>query len=234
MQSLFHYVVTNITHLTPTHLQLMIHPLKTSLDYTAGQYLQVQYPNGDFLPFSIANAPRNDGTIELHLRVSETDLPTQQFINQIIASPIITVRGPFGECQYRAGQSPIILLAAGTGFAPAKAILEKIAATQIDRECYLFWTVKKAADFYLPELPNYWQEKLSHFHFVPIITQDENKQNILESVNDMFIDFSKHQLYVFGPYSLARDAFNLCSAKGLQKQNFHTDMMPRDDISHIP
>lgn len=225
--STYQYAVTTLKEFTKTHLQLIAHPLEKPMPYQAGQYLLIRYPEESLMPFSIANAPSADHTIELHIRVAPDDLPTQQFIKLIMRTHEITLQGPLGHCEYKNHNGPLIILAAGTGFAPAKAIIEQITHTNPQQSCYLYWTVKQSEDFYLPELPSLWKKELRHFHFIPICSKEKSneKANIIEAVLSDFSSLAECLVYVFGPVSLALDSIKKFTPFGLNKTQFFTDVL---------
>ncbi len=234
MSHTYHYQIAKKHYLTPKHLQLLITPQETIMPYEAGQYLELRYPSGDFFPFSIANAPQVDGLIELHIKLSSNDTNTLEFIDQIDMGSSILLRGPYGDSRYQPQQNPLILLAAGTGFSPAKAIIEKIIQTDATRECHLYWSVKLATDFY-SDLPKHWSKTLEKFFFSPILTQETNglKTTILEKVLQDFENFRDHQVYVFGPEQLAIATLQKLHARGLSVANFFSDMLSREQVREM-
>jgi CDP-4-dehydro-6-deoxyglucose reductase len=204
------------------------------MPYEAGQYLELCYPSGEFFPFSIANAPQSDGLIELHIKLSPTDTATLEFIEQLAIGSSITVRGAFGDSRYQPQKNPLLLLAAGTGFSPAKAIIEKIIQTNVTRDCHLYWSVKVASDFY-SDLPSYWNKTLKNFFFSPILTQEieGQKTTILEKVLHDFESFRDYQVYVFGPEQLAIATIQKLHARGLLVENFFSDMLSQEQVAKI-
>lgn len=237
MSKIFNYKVAEKNFLTARHLQLILTPESNKLTYEAGQYLEMSYPSGHFYPFSIANTPNASGTIELHIKISPTDLETVEFVEKTHPGSQIQIRGPFGECQYQqSGAGKLLILAAGTGFAPAKAIIEKLIATKSLTDCHLYWTVKQATDFYLPELPDLWKSQLTNFHFTPVNTQEDSaspKHNILEHLLDDFKTYSDCQVYVFGPQNLAIDTLQQLHTKGMKIENFFTDMLSKSSFQDL-
>ncbi|MBA2655251.1 MAG: hypothetical protein H0U71_09345 [Gammaproteobacteria bacterium] len=199
------------------------------MSYKAGQYLKIAYPHGEFMPFSIANSPTGSNEIELHIRVAPDDLDTEQFIELAATTKQVLITGPFGDCAYpKENSRPLIILAAGTGFAPAKAIIEKIIEMKdVTRECHLYWSVKQSVDFYLPDMPKIWQNALINFHYVPIITRSEKlpKTTMLEAVLRDIGNFSLYDVYVFGPHALALNTLQLLSERGLKKETLFTDVL---------
>lgn len=227
MPNTYAYVLETMIFLTPTHLQLVASPKTSPMQYKAGQYLFLKYSNGKSMPFSIANAPQPNHKIELHIRVASDDSETQEFIQEVQKSKQLILEGPMGECGYHKKSGPILLLSAGTGFAPAKAIIEYLIKQEPDKVCYLYWTVKQPSDFYLPDLPKTWQKDLPNFYFRPICTRVDfkgNKNSILEAVLSDFSDLAGCQVYVFGPGTLVTDALNKFQPFGLKQENFFTDV----------
>ena len=63
---------------------------------------------------------------------------------------ILRIEGPFGSFFLREdSDKPIVLLAAGTGFAPIKAIIEHMQLKGITRPAVLYWGCRRRADLYL-------------------------------------------------------------------------------------
>lgn len=231
----FKYQVIEKNFLTNQHLQLKIAPIDQTINYESGQYIELLYPDGKFQPFSIANAPCKDHTIELHIKLLPSDIATLNLTATLKIGSSITLTGPFGESQYTDRPGTVLLLAAGTGFAPAKAILEKLIQTNTQKKCYLYWSVKKNSDLYLTNLITSWQSSLPHFHFSLIQTQEGVglKKNIFDEVNKDFKDLQDCQTYVFGPLDMARQAIIELKKKGLQQQNFFSDMLSKTDIQSL-
>jgi CDP-4-dehydro-6-deoxyglucose reductase, E3 len=96
--------------------------------------------DGRLHPFSIANSPRADGSLELHIgRVANGRFTTYAH-EQLQPRDILRFEGPFGEFGFADDTDrPVILLAGGTGIAPIKAMLESLAQTDHRRQPYLYW-----------------------------------------------------------------------------------------------
>ncbi len=231
----FEYVIAKKTHLTDQHLQLFIKPVDKPLIYESGQYVEIQYPDLSFQPFSIANMPNSQHLIELHIKLSLSDRATQEFVQSIQINNHIKVRGPFGESSFQCPCNNVILVAAGTGFAPAKAIIEQLSSIGFDKECYLYWSVKKVTDFYLADLITTWQTQLPKFHFIPIITQEtsEAKVSLIDKLTTDLDSFADTQIYVFGPLRLATDVITKLRDKNLTADNFFCDMLDRQTVQRF-
>lgn len=229
----FIYRVKKCKALTENILQVFLEPESLALHYQAGQYLEVLYPNNTFQPFSIANAPTLNNQIELHIRHLNTDLPTAAMVKELKKNETVVLRGPLGNAYYRKTPTkPILILAGGTGFAYAKAIIEKAIAEKDPRIFHLYWSVKRSSDFYLPDLPKLWQRQLKNFRYTPMISQLHADNSwagavgyIQQTVLKDYPDLSELQIYASGPLAMITTAYEIFLHNGLPQNAMYSDML---------
>jgi NAD(P)H-flavin reductase/hemoglobin-like flavoprotein len=102
------------------------------LRYTPGQYLAVQVPRWPRLwrNFSIANAPRENGLIDLHVRAVPGGLVSGSLVHNIGPGDTVLLGQARGEMAASADPGrDLVCVAGGTGLAPVKAIIEAVIAT---------------------------------------------------------------------------------------------------------
>lgn len=135
------------------------------IDYSAGQYLQLLHPDYKNLFYSIANAS-NGQTYELHIR---ENIPLTQIL---LKQKQLTITLPYGECTWeKLGlNTPILLIAGGTGFAPIHAILEQIFSAQQIRPITLIWVVRTTEDLYYHQQLLNLQCRYSFFKYYACIS----------------------------------------------------------------
>jgi CDP-4-dehydro-6-deoxyglucose reductase len=124
-------------------------PPSAAISFRPGQYICLIGDDGRRHPFSIANAPRVDGTLELHIG----RIPNGRFTTHVHAGmhagDVVRFEGPFGEFGFSGDRErPAILLAGGTGIAPVKAMLEQAAQTGAQRELHLYCGSRSAEGLY--------------------------------------------------------------------------------------
>ncbi|GHI43764.1 FAD-binding oxidoreductase [Streptomyces violascens] len=121
------------------------------LPYTAGQYVSVAHPRaaGVWRTYSIGNAPRADGTVDLHVsRVSGGPMSTA-LVERTHPGDALRLSPPAGSLSLGASPSgPLTFIAAGTGWAPMKALLEQLAGARYADEVRLFVVARDAAYLY--------------------------------------------------------------------------------------
>ena len=120
--------VEQINHLNHDVIQLILKiPGAQSLQYLAGQYLDLEHSDFDSRYYSIANAPTNSNLIELHIRLVDDGKLTNFIFNSLAPKSILRIEGPKGSFFLREeSECPIIFIAGGTGFGPVKAIIEHL------------------------------------------------------------------------------------------------------------
>jgi Oxidoreductase FAD-binding domain/2Fe-2S iron-sulfur cluster binding domain len=113
-------------------------PPTAVIRFRSGQYICAVGEDGRRHPFSIANTPRADGTLELHVERIPNGRFTSYVHVQLRRRDIVRFVGPFGEFGFcDAVECSTILFAGGTGIAPIKAMLESLIHTGKKRELHL-------------------------------------------------------------------------------------------------
>jgi len=164
--------VEEINHLNHDVIQIILKiPGAQSLQYLAGQYIDLEHSDFEPRAFSIANAPVNSNLLELHVRLVEDGKFTNFIFNSLTKKSILRIEGPKGGFFLREdSECPIIFIAGGTGFGPIKAIIERLIIVNSKRTLYLYWGVRSEEDLYL-SLPSEWSEKHSNIKFVPVLSE---------------------------------------------------------------
>jgi CDP-4-dehydro-6-deoxyglucose reductase len=126
-------------------------PPTAVIRFRPGQYICVVGQDGRLHPFSIANAPRADGTFELHIGRIPNGRFTTYVHEQLQVRDILRFEGPFGEFGFSdSGERPAILLAGGTGIAPIKAMLELLTPEQ-QQKLHVYWGSRRKNGLYAIE-----------------------------------------------------------------------------------
>ena len=140
-----------------------------AIAHAPGQYLEIDI-DGQWLPFSIANFHQGNGELELHVQQAPESSRSMALFDRLVAHGELTVRLPSGESVLEVDDSrPLMLIAAGTGFAQMKAIIEAALAHHPDRVVHLWWAGKTRADLYLESLARQWVTDYPNVSFTPVI-----------------------------------------------------------------
>lgn len=127
--------IVSIDRLAPEILHVILKtPPASPLRFLAGQYVDV-IAQGVRRSYSLANAPREDGLLELFIKRYPRGVLSEYWFERAQPNDLLRIEGPLGTFflrdQYKEGEAPsdILFLATGTGIAPVKALLEELAAT---------------------------------------------------------------------------------------------------------
>jgi NAD(P)H-flavin reductase/hemoglobin-like flavoprotein len=113
---------------TETVAVLTIRPDRP-LRYQPGQYVAVQVPKWPraWRKYSIANAPRENGLIDLHVRAVPGGMVSTALVSHCGTGDTVTLSAARGDLRAPAdAERDIVCVAGGTGLAPVKAIVESI------------------------------------------------------------------------------------------------------------
>lgn len=221
--------VENINHLNHDVVQIILKMAKSnSLEYLAGQYIDIKH--SDFKPrsFSIANAATNSGLIELHIRLVKNGVFTNFLLHTLKEKSILRIEGPKGNFYLRDNSaSPIIFVAGGTGFGPIKALIEDIIIKKIPRKIYLYWGVRDERDIY-SDIPKKWAENFDNINYIPVLSEANSswkgaKGFVHQQVATDFNNLSAYEVYTCGPPIMIESATNAFLELGLKKENFFSD-----------
>lgn len=212
-------------------------PPTESLNFRAGQYIDILLPDGRHRSFSIANAPSSEEVIELHIRHVEDGDFTGYCYYDLEEKAILRVEGPLGSFFLREdSQRPIIFMAGGTGFAPIKSIIEYALEKNIQRDMYLYWGARTEADLYHHQLARSWAINNEHIRYVPVLSDPEAKSGwsgrtgyVHQAIIDDFDDLSEFEVYAGGPPAMVYAGKDVFHEKGLPESRYYSDAFEFQD-----
>lgn len=168
------YRVQSSVAVTPVIRELRLTPLGNRLAFRAGQYVLL----GDVdwrVPqrsYSVANAPREDGSISLLVTLVQ-DGPTSTWAHGLRSGDGVLLEGPFGTfvgADDRTG--PALLLGAGSGLAPVRALAEALLERVPQRPVTLLFSCRTRADRIDHERFEQWQRERRDFRYLCTLTRD--------------------------------------------------------------
>ncbi|MCK5903093.1 MAG: CDP-6-deoxy-delta-3,4-glucoseen reductase [Cocleimonas sp.] len=206
-------------------------PETERFQFKAGQYLEFLLRNGKRRAFSIANAPHNNHYLELHLRLVEGGYFTSHVFNEMKEKALVRLHGALGTFFIREdNQTPLILIAGGTGFAPIKSIIEHLIETGDSRDIYFYWGARAKADLYYDALPRKWAAYYKHIHYIPVLSDPQTKDQwqgrtgfVHQAVAEDFKTLSNSAVYMAGPPPMVDAAKTLCHQRGLNDDQIFSD-----------
>jgi aquacobalamin reductase/NAD(P)H-flavin reductase len=201
--------VEKIESLTDTIKRIILIP-DSPVSFIAGQYLQIVMGENDKRPFSIANAPRADGTIELHIGAEPGNQYAGQVLEKMTKDAQIKIEGGLGKaCLNQSDTQPIILLAGGTGFSYTLSILQQLLSKTLSAPVLLYWGTRTINDMYAYDELCALAKQHPLFTFIPVVELPKQNwagktgwvhQAVLEDIQDL----ATYQVYVAGRFEMAK------------------------------
>lgn len=206
-------------------------PSNERMQFLAGQYIDFLLKDGKRRAFSLANAPHDDGLLELHLRLIPGGQFTKYVFSEMQEKAILRLEGPFGSFYLREdSERPIIFVAGGTGFAPIKGIIEHMLHHRMQRPILLYWGARTLQDLYLHELPQHWQAQHANFRYIPVLSEPlaedgwQGRSGLVhEAVLQDHTDLSPFQVYCCGAPAMVETAHKDFQRAGMPENEFFSD-----------
>jgi NAD(P)H-flavin reductase/hemoglobin-like flavoprotein len=119
--------------------------------YLAGQYVSVETPQRPRMwrSMSPANAPGPDCVLEFHVRTVPGGWVSRAIVSHARVGDVWRIGPPMGQMTLDPrGRSDLLMVAGGTGLAPARAIIEQLVVEGTDRKVALFVGARTWPDLY--------------------------------------------------------------------------------------
>ncbi|MEU7893133.1 globin domain-containing protein [Nonomuraea sp. NPDC049152] len=200
------------------------------LPYVAGQYINVQTARWPrvWRTFSIANAPREDNTIRLHVRGVAGGWVSTTLVRHTRIGDTIMLGPPIGTMiPHEAGGRDVLCVAGGTGLAPIKAIIDHIITSGRRPNIHLLYGARTAAELYdLPDLIR-MESSFPWLRVLPVVSDQPSYDGMrghLPEVMQRFHSWAEHEVYVCGPHAMVHETVRRLQMDGVPPARIHRDI----------
>lgn len=206
-------------------------PRRRELSFHAGQYLSVVLPDSDPCYFSIASSPDVDH-LELHIQATPEWVSAQRVIDALKSGQPVTLDIPNGyACLASVPDKPLVMVAAGTGFAQMKSMVDYLRNTDFQQPVTLFWGVRRHEDMYLRSLAEEWQREWPPLTFVPVVGDCEDNDwsghhdQLVNVVRASGHDWQNVRVMASGSPTMVYTLMDALVADGLPQSEFFSDVL---------
>lgn len=223
------YRVHSSRLVTPVIRELHLTPDTAALSYRPGQYVLLS-DHDDTVPqrsYSVANAPHPDGRITL-LVTRVPHGPTSSWVHdRLRPGDTVTLTGPYGTFMPGPGQrGPVLLLAAGSGLAPARALAEALLAGEHPRPVTLFFSARTAADTIDHARWLDWADTRHGFRYLHTLTREPRiatHPRIPELLPTAVGDLTGWEVFASGPPGFVTGCAAVAGRLGADPTAVHTE-----------
>ncbi|WP_189530682.1 NAD(P)H-flavin reductase [Paludibacterium paludis] len=226
------FTLANIDAVGPDVVRLTLAGEAGRFRYREGQFLSLHLAEGIERSYSMASPDAGNGEVELHVHL----VPGGRFSRWLRAADrtgeTLAVSGPFGHCTWQTppdDDTPVVMLATGTGIAPLKALLEATLQEGAPQPVTLYWGGRRAGDLYLADDFTALAARHPRFRFVPVLADPGPGWNgrrgfVQDAAAEDLRDFSDAIVYACGaPRMVEAARERLTGQRGLPDARFHAD-----------
>jgi NAD(P)H-flavin reductase/hemoglobin-like flavoprotein len=190
--------------------------------YQPGQwvYLECQRRPRLWRAYSMANAPRDDGTLDFHVRVLDGGQVSMALAGGLPVGSRLRLGPPGGSFTFAHGTGrDVVMAAGGTGLAPVKSIVERIAGLGDPPRVRLFFGARTIQELYdLPDLEKK-AESWPWFSLTPCVSQEAPRyapfeHGTIAEVMARLGTWSEHDAYVSGSSAMVTATTSYLRAAG--------------------
>lgn len=196
--------------------------------YQSGQSVTVESPLRPTLwrHYSPANAPRADGSIELHVRAVAGGAVSASLAHLIGVGDVLRLGSPVGVELTLTGRDDLLLLAGGTGLAPLRALTEQLVADDDGRRVDLFVGARSSRELYDLKALRELEQGYRQLRVTPVISDDPANPDGQSTVVDAALRsarYDDHEVYVCGSAEMVRGTMVRLDSSGIARHRVHVD-----------
>lgn len=178
--------------------------------YRAGQYANVECDHHPrvWRVYSMANAPREDNTIDFHVRAVGAGWLSGALVRRLQVGDRIRIAAPMGSMMLEPTSArDIVCVAGGTGLAPIKALIEEFARTNRTRWVHLYFGARDRDDLYDLDDLKRMAARLPWLTVTPVCSDDPEHEGEHGDVGDVMASYGPwdhHDVFVSGSPAMVR------------------------------
>ncbi|MCW3815844.1 FAD-binding oxidoreductase [Micromonospora sp. DR5-3] len=193
------------------------------LPFRPGQAVPVCTPRrpGQWRWLCPANAPRPDGTVELHVRAVPGGAVSTSLVHEVRPGELLHL-GPPVDTGLSLVDGDLLLVAGGTGLAPLRALVEQVAADPGGRRVTLVVGARSVESLYdavtLDKLRHDWLTIVPAFSHDPLAEPGERGDALTVALDHLRPD---QAVYVCGPPAMLAGSRLRLLAAGVPGERIH-------------
>jgi NAD(P)H-flavin reductase/hemoglobin-like flavoprotein len=184
--------------------------------FRAGQYLHLEcaYHPREWRPYSIANAPRADGTLDLHVR-DRDGWVSAALVRRVQPGDVVRLGPPLGTMVIDANSTrDAVCVAGGTGLAAMKSLVDGLARYPHNRWVHLFVGARNQDELY--DQPDLAQFAARHpwLSVVPVCADDPffaGETGEVSEAIERYGPWPDHEFFICGPPAMTGAMLRLLS-----------------------
>jgi naphthalene 1,2-dioxygenase ferredoxin reductase component len=219
--------VLAVESLTHDIKRVVLKPAKP-LEFSPGQYAQLQFTPDHVRPYSMAGLPGDD-TLEFHVRVVPDGRVSGYIASVLKPGDAVKVSGPLGTAYLRRKhEGPMLCVAGGTGLAPVLSVVRGAIAHGMHNPIHLYFGVRSPRDIYGLDWLATLQRKHPALKVHIVVTSGGDAREhrcglVTEAMAQDFPSFDGWRAYLCGSPPMVEAASVLARHKGIDAARVYAD-----------
>ena len=219
--------VSEMELLTHDIMRLRLKSAK-KMDFTAGQYVNLQFSPDHIRPYSLAGLS-DDESMEFHVRLIPKGRVTSYIKNKLKIGDAVRVTGPMGTCYLRRQhQGPILCIAGGTGLAPILSIVRGAVSHGMRNPIHVYFGALTPKDTYGQEVFHELKASYPNIHFETVVMSNADQTNyrsglVTDAVLEDFKNFAGWRTYLAGSPLMVEAAKMSLKMAGHDSEKIYAD-----------
>jgi NAD(P)H-flavin reductase len=209
---------------------LLVIAFKDAFEFKAGQFVNLQRPDGLTRSYSIANIPQGDNILEFHIRRLPGGRFSEWLHDEVSVGDTIAVSEPRGHCFYLPDRKDqgILLVGTGTGLAPLAGILTDALSHGHTGPIHLFHGSREVEDLYRMDEMRALAKQYPNFHYTPCVSGGHAPAGFSRGrANDVALasvgDLKGWRVFLCGHPSMVNQMKRQAFLKGASVADIYTD-----------
>ncbi|WTW98025.1 FAD-binding oxidoreductase [Streptomycetaceae bacterium NBC_01309] len=202
--------------------------------FRAGQYLSLVLHEAEvrnvWRQFSVANAPRPDNTVDLHVRRIPGGAVSNLLVDRVAVGDRLRLGMPMGSTTLVEGSGrPLLFVAGGTGWGAIKALVEDYAHRCPDRHATLLLAARGSDDVYDALAVEQLLHRCPHLEAWAILPARDRPGDELPVALRRHFPGAETEAYLAGPTGMVEVARSwLAGLGGLPAERIRYDSQPQE------
>ena len=199
--------------------------------FQAGQYVHLETPHHPRMwrTYSVASAPRSDGTLEFHVRSASAGWVSGALVRRLAVGDLIRLGPAMGTMVLdpRADRE-VLFVAGGTGLAPIKALVEELSHHNRTTWVHVFVGARDRDDLYDLASLNRLSARYPWLSIVPACSDDTGyigERGQINEVVERYGPWAEHDVFVCGSPAMVRATLGTLSRMGVPPTRVRYDSL---------
>lgn len=195
-------------------------PADTPFIYKPGDYVFLTVAGYDPRPYSIANAPRDNNSIDFYIKKNPHGTSGALCDTLTVCDPI-AISAPYHQFDFPNDDAPVDFVTGGMGITPFLGMIESYRQGQ--PKLRLYWGVETENDLYFMPFLEEQRLRLGNT-FDIIVTIAKRDGNIMDAYFTSFDPAQKNHVYLSGPRGMILAGVERLLANGVEQHMIHYDV----------